>query len=512
MSLRKFAKRSTLLHIALFVAFFAGIYPELVNETAVGFLNCLFLYSAVVLALQLATLKLFKNPHWALYGVFSTVSFISLYLLYQERFLTTHIALQVMIILVVGCLISFLFRAIEKNERVFYIVLGCSVALFIVNLIPLFLSGLTRRSPSSFGATLHHDQTLEPWRHIEFSQRPNIHLISFESMIPLVLAKKFLNIDELPYHSFLEEKGALILKNVFAAAVATVGSLNAILKLDDGRFAGDYYFNGAIKGPLIEVLKSNGYKIATGHPLKEYMGTKGEFIDEYTLTTGSVIADSTLCKYQAENVLWGLGRRHFGICELGGWFDRKLNHAAGMIQWPHQVLGLINEKSYSVDPWFTLHHLIVPMDHTKANYKTGNKKDFEHFREWYRAQSHLARYLLFHLNSSVQGPERDHIFFIFGDHGTYTSRTLKRETNPEFFVQDRHGAFAALLQSNNKCARPDLTKYNTEYHTLGRIMASIIRCLAKEPELVDGAVNFTINSEPLEKYPYEDMLRNRKLE
>ena len=51
---------------------------------------------------------------------------------------------------------------------------------------------------------------------VDFKQKPNVYFISFDAMIPVSLAKKYLNIDNLSYQNFTKEKGFYRFRNAFS--------------------------------------------------------------------------------------------------------------------------------------------------------------------------------------------------------------------------------------------------------------------------------------------------------
>jgi len=52
------------------------------------------------------------------------------------------------------------------------------------------------------------------------------------------------------------------------------------------------------------------------------------------------------------------------------------------------------------------------------------------------------------------------------------------------------GVLGAFFKTKNPCSHPDLSTYNNKSHTLARVAASIVRCLATDPSTVDKIVNF----------------------
>ena len=71
---------------------------------------------------------------------------------------------------------------------------------------------------------------------VDFKQKPNVYFISFDAMIPVSLAKKYLNIDNLSYQNFTKEKGFYRFRNAFSDGTYTRYGLNKLLAMDHDYF------------------------------------------------------------------------------------------------------------------------------------------------------------------------------------------------------------------------------------------------------------------------------------
>jgi hypothetical protein len=347
--------------------------------------------------------------------------------------------------------------------------------------------------------------SLVSYKTIVLKEKPNVHLIGIDSMIPASLAKKFLNINSVPYVELLESKGAISFNNLFASAVPTRASWSSIVRLADENFDKTKlgYFAGKYLGPLYFIFRNNGYKIASGYNSKKHFGPKGPYVDDYIresmdlLEKNDSIYQSDICRYQgmrSEEVL-----QLFGICK----FARAINNKAVKNSWPVSVFKRIGEKGKSEESWLTLHHIYRPIGHTWKGYRHEKESDRKSFRDYYKEGSNNLTKLLPKLIGEIRDNDPRAIVFLFGDHGTYTSRGINCEDDPDFCVQDKYGIYGALLKTENKCASFQVNHYRENgYSTIERVIAGIIRCLASNPEAVDQAVNFK-ESHSYKNYLYE---------
>ena len=80
------------------------------------------------------------------------------------------------------------------------------------------------------------------------------------------------------------------------------------------------------------------------------------------------------------------------------------------------------------------------------------------------------------------------------------SRTVSPEDDPTFVVQDQYGILAAILVDDSGCTTQQLQHYTAEFATPERILAGVMRCLARDPARVDAAMKFD------EAYEFENFL------
>lgn len=77
-----------------------------------------------------------------------------------------------------------------------------------------------------------------------------------------------------------------------------------------------------------------------------------------------------------------------------------------------------------------------------------------------------------------------------GVHGPFLSRTVSLQDDPAFVVQDRYGIPAAVLVNNTECDAGRTQHYTAAFATPARILAGVMRCLARDPARLDAVMKF----------------------
>jgi hypothetical protein len=317
-------------------------------------------------------------------------------------------------------------------------------------------------------------------------------------MIPEVLASKHMGLEQLGYSDYLEDEGAILFKNMFVSQAPTSPSLNSIMRLANPDFSDDGYFAGRSESPVSYIFKNNGYKLATGFDTFRIFGKPGSYIDEYRTTYPRSTAPSAICRFNGtrSNIM-----RLFGFCYYVPiiLFEPKLDEDS----WHEIVLNTIGDKGKSNEPWLTFHYIYTPIGHTTGSYNSNSQADLDEYARNFVNQSNvIGDKILPKLVETIRINDPTSIVFVFGDHGPYLSRTLDHEESPEFYVQDRHGTFGALLATEYPCSIKDIEYYNQEYSTPERVLSGIIRCLSADPDSIDQAVKFD-EAFDFRKYLYE---------
>lgn len=492
-----------LLHSAFFLAFLLGFAPAILREdppqvvaVLMGFSLAAFAVECVILYVVWLVIRRLGLPGWrffvlAAFALAAALNATLVYYGYAPFFLALGVVGRASAMLLGATIFFLLFLRAQKDRTFLRFGLALSAGVCASIAAPTLMAGVN--------APLAKAEQLTKWSAIRFAQRPNVHLVSFDSMIPQPLAEKFLGVSALPYADVAIEAGSRIVSNSFVARSGSWSVLNSVVTLDDNQnFTGDGYLNGERAGSLYEVFKANGYKTAAGYA-GIYFGAHGPYLDRYDYITGLNTYRIALCKFQA-TLAFKLQLGHFGFCEWVRRNDAAID--ASWLDWPR----LVEERMAATgdDPWLTLHYLYIPIGHTEADHRTGNADQISKYREKFTANAATAGDILKSLIERIRKDDPGSILFVFGDHGTWLSRTITFEEEPAFFIQDRHGVFAALPKTDNPCSTPDLSIYAKDFNTVGRTVASIIRCLAERPSDVDAAVNF-VDDHDFTGFAYEPM-------
>ncbi|MCG8546574.1 MAG: hypothetical protein MJE12_20440 [Alphaproteobacteria bacterium] len=336
-------------------------------------------------------------------------------------------------------------------------------------------------------------EKLAPFGAIELRAKPNIHIISFDALAPPILVHKYLGVDEPAYARVLRDEAQANFRNAFASQVPTRQSLNSVMRLAHSDFRPEtQYFAGRLDSPLAHLLHANGYFVATGFN-NMYMGSKGPYVDAYTPAPSRSVRNSTLCALALVDPL-----TFFGFCLLG----EHLGAPDVQSNWPARVLQSVAKIAVSpaTRPAFTFHHLLSPIGHTTAEFRSFDQDDLKRFSDHYRAGADAAAQIMRSAMQLVQDDGVPSILFVMGDHGMYVSRTVALTDDPAFVIQDQFGIVASVLVNETDCTDSDLRHYTAEFATPSRVLAGILRCLARNPDRFDEIVSFD------EAYPFQDFL------
>lgn len=341
---------------------------------------------------------------------------------------------------------------------------------------------------------------LESYAGIRFRERPNIYLISFDAMIPMPAAQKLLGIDQLPYEDKLRELGATLVDDAFVSDAPSVESFDALMKLDDHwHFKGEGYFAGRQPSPVSQVFHANGYSIEAGGSIPFYFGGLGPNVDEHLYVAKNFISDSSLCKFATSLVRdYGV----FGWCQLETLFETRYIFDRDVFEadpdapyfdshWHDAVLGRIAE-AHPNEPRLRMYYYYYPIGHAANDFVSHDEAQLAAYSKRYAIQSVKAAEVIDEVYAAIRRVDPGAIVMIFGDHGTKISRTADWEAETEFWVQDNHMVLLALFGDTHSCGRPEMPDlYRGDgYVTVGRAFAAVIRCLAENPEDLDGIVRF----------------------
>lgn len=475
-------KRGTLLLVALlFLNSLAASLAVVLNELSSQFWTPLFVWIFAVLALQVlivyAALSRIGQSwlHLGLMAALSGLNFFALYLSLLEQFLSLSDIFRAAVIAAVLLLFALLFAVVGKG---IVPVRNVNTVLVLTILGPV--AGIVFASPEG-SAT---QQRMAAFDDIDFRAKPNIHIVSIDALTPATLAKKHMGLVDLPYSRLLDSDGVLVFKNAFASHVTTKPSLNSLMRLAHIDFDDNAgYFAGRTDGPVTHILRSNGYKISTGFD-RHFFGSKGPFVDSYVPKSELSVVNSSLCALATGN-----SYKFFSFCTLAS----LLEDPEPRQPWPDRVLDIIRLSNDAPDtiPEFTLHYIFDSIHHhTELDFRSSDRQALARYAaSYYRGAARFTQ-IMERLQAMVRDDPAPSILIVMGDHGPMVSRTVSVENNLTFVVQDRHGILAAILVNDTGCTTQQLQHYTKAFATPERILAGVIRCLARDPARVDAAMKF----------------------
>lgn len=464
--------RYLLLFTLAFVSLLTTIIPSLQVESSSADVATVLQYLCGILLLQILILI----ACWRLVGVRSSIliaavltclNALALSLSFSQDFLALPRIAAIASILAVAILALTVYWASYRRPQ-----FGLFAAL-------LYLAAIVFQTISTLP---ENSRGLQGTQSLDFHYFPNLYIVSFDSMIPEVLAGKFLGkeFSNLEYADYLRGTQATIYRNVFADRVPTKQSLNALLNLSINPYtdSGDKYryFSGITDSIVYRIFRENGYSISAGFEQAGYFGPKGRFIDEYSSLTGKRFP---FCKFRLE---WYY-LQFFGFCFAS---DALKKSDMDNASWSARVLASIKEKaSNRNERWLTYYYVYEPIGHTPMDFSISDEKAFLAYRQYFRNQVPKLTSFLKELLSTVRTNDPDGIILIFGDHGAWLSRDLEIESGERFWIQDRYGVFAAVV-GNPRCRPGSNFVSNGGFTTPSLILSRLLGCLSGAKFLADA--------------------------
>ena len=344
-------------------------------------------------------------------------------------------------------------------------------------------------------------EVLDRYATIRLNERPNIYLIGFDAMIPREAASLLLDVAPLAYDESARDLGMTVEDNVFAAFTPSSQSFDSLMTLDDkAAFPGNGYFSGRQPSPLAALFRANGYRVETGSSLPFYFGTAGAGVDGHIFPVKNLLSDSSLCRFASETVraygTFGLCR-FFAVSGPSLLFDENIDYRDPKAElfdsvWHQMVLDRIAAPADDL-PKLGIYYYYYPVGHAPNDFDSFDPVQLEVYRNRFEVQADLAARVIREIVAVVRERDPNAILAFFGDHGVKISRTINWEEDTAFWVRDNHAVFYAAATFGASCAVPDQSDSYREptYTTLGRKIASIVRCLSSNPEVLDALVNFT---------------------
>ena len=338
-------------------------------------------------------------------------------------------------------------------------------------------------------------------RSVAFKETPNIYFVGFDSITPEAIMRKHMGIETTRFHQLME-RDMRRFRNLFSIGANTKASFNMLMALDQDIYLGNWerrlrrpsYFAGHDLGPLIWLLRLNGYETTSIYQGTWFGRTPGPHIDNYVINT-----TTGLCSLLDADVrvlaLWGY---------CWGWAaegDEEGRLPAG--DFLVQELSSVGGGS----PQFVIAHLYLP-GHTPMNFDHRNEGERRRFLVDFERDFNSAATYLEQIVEHLRADDPDAILFVFGDHGAQLSRRVDVEDDPTFFLQDRFAILGGVYP-RDRCA-PELDEAERKgYTTTLDVVHAIIECLSdgQSPILEPRRDRFWVYS-ILEdhSYDYEEFL------
>ena len=310
-------------------------------------------------------------------------------------------------------------------------------------------------------------------RDISFRETPNLYFVSFESMAPRSLLKKYLGLETTRFHDSFDSSFRRF-PNFFANSVQTRNSLNTVLALDVDAYAAQrkelnargydpdpHLFSGRNPSNLLGILHGNGYETTSIYENRHFGEEKGRYINNYITSS-----NKTVCS------LLDAGIRDFsfwGYCRFLG---------KGIVGSRGSALSAerITKVNADANPQFVMAHLYPPR-HADNSFRYDDAEKLEAFRRGYiNGSERAARYLdlvIRHLKEN----DPDAILLVYGDHGLFLSRGVHFEDDPEFVFQDHFGILGGVYPRDT-CAGWFDEASSQGYMTILDAVHALLRCLS----------------------------------
>jgi hypothetical protein len=322
-------------------------YASAPSEFAVYDLVFIAFLLAVVFALETGICLLFlKNVVLANFviSIFIVINIVSLHLIASSDFINLDISIIGLSLLLEFFIVFSLLNVFDGHAKLSTLILSTT----IVSTVGIVIYEEIRLDADDKQRVTKSMSSAENIRLVKFDSKPNVYIVSFDSLIPEVLLKQYLQLDSTAYHEVLDLHFKRF-PNFFADEVPSRPALNMILALDK-----EYYaslpnqesqfgiFQGFTPSPLFEIFKYNGYETNTIYNSQYFGKEKGPFLDNYYVNL-----NLSLCEF-----ISGFQKDYFifGYCNLiETRFVRKILRGLGWKKTADRVDFLLETRQSGID-------------------------------------------------------------------------------------------------------------------------------------------------------------------
>ncbi|MDA8649729.1 hypothetical protein N9M31_06950 [Alphaproteobacteria bacterium] len=401
------------------------------------------------------------------------------------------------------------------------------LSVFLVLLTPVFyeLHLYLKSFPNSASISAVEEITIpSEWKNLKLNQKPNIYLLSYDSLIPNEIAGKYLGIGELHYQELIRDFFHEVPKSL-TFHDATITSLNSVMRLDQKiQPNSKHFFAGGEPSLVSSFFRQNGYAINTGYVNRSF-GKEGPYIDSFITVGGTLIHRTKLCldtsatiksqsrllflcptfSYLLENQNTSIFHK-----KLFSTLFTRLNATVLKDAWHQRILEHIKTVARKKSSTFTFFYIYRPLGHTWGEYKHENDENRNSYIEYFREGEVLFSNNMRETIDTIEKHDPKSIVVIFGDHGAWLSRGVKKNSNPEFYFEDKHRVLVATMKTKNACSHPPL-KFSENYGTPARLLLDVLICLGVDENKLAQMLEFDENEETLH-YSLTSEFLSRKLE
>lgn len=410
-------------------------------------------------------------------ALFTTINILYLNIILNEDFLYLGRFEKGLSLLIAIYILFTLMNMVDENIRAAKLLL----AIFLMATLGTLLHGLFPTTTAANNITTSSKSSAQNIRLVDFKSKPNIYFIAFDSLIPKVLLKKYLDLETTNYHDVLDSNFKRF-ENFFADRTPTMSSLNSLLALDLDHYSEStrnktsrLFFSGHAPSPLFEIFKHNGYRTTT-YFRSLYLGNaKGPYVDSYQVNKWDLNIENGICKFIKP---WGYKAFTFlGYCHVArtpfikNWFWKEQKSDES----DHLIKSFRSNLNKSV-PQIFLAYIYSP-GHTPHGFNNKDNVAVEKFKQHYLEESKKTASYLNKIVSFVSNEDPQAIVYIFGDHGPWISRSSSNDEVSTFKIQDRFGIYGGIYPKD-RCEQSFNTPYNNNFMTVLQGAHMIIRCLA----------------------------------
>ena len=511
--------------------FFSAVNPTRTNDFSdydillIGALSVFVLCLQTFAAAVLAALRLPAAARF-FFAAALTANFYFLSLILTDEIIALSAA--ALLAVLAACFFGFLvcLQAMNNNRAWKVISLGVAAALCgwaaavqaAYQADVYYLYAADKKTIVPGGATSSFDI-----RVVEFKQKPNVYFLSFDGMIPGVLARQYhLTLGGFSFEGLLQKQGFRRFANHFSAGHMTRPGLNLILALDVNYydnlwgansafspFQGAYaMYSGLVPAPLLEIFKANGYAVRTFAYDRYLGGQQGPHVDEFIRPQGSS-ACASMKGFRLFNAFFrycpllirAFSQNYFNIRALGVLRQDGL-HNPGDVD---MLLAVISKTASSKTPAFLFSYLAIP-GHTMHSYHADKPETHPAAIRAYLDGVQKTTEALKQIMELIKREDPGAVVYIFGDHGAYFTRgrdlhAIQTDEQFQSYVRDYYGAYGAVYPAD-VCAESFAAPYSAGYITAPEVARHIVRCLADGEDASGAKTNYPLVLEQAQREEY----------